>query len=33
MKMEPPTTLLRQRGGGYKVWQYFYALHKNTAPG
>lgn len=29
MKMEPPTALPEQRGGGYKVWQYFYAKHKN----
>ena len=34
MENGPPSAQLRQRGGGaYKVWQYFYAKHKNTAPG
>lgn len=35
MEKNPPTALLRQHGGGFlfKVWQYFYAKHKNTASG
>ena len=34
MENGPPSAQLRQReGGSYKVWQYFYGLHKNTAPG
>lgn len=33
MENGPPSAQLRQRGGGaYKVWQYFYALHKILPP-
>lgn len=34
MENGPPSALPELRGeGSYKVWQYFYAKHKNTAPG